>query len=30
MNVCLIEDDRVGRLDPLTLTNPGLDLWCGA
>src|SRR5438067_2358998 len=29
MNVCVYEDDRVGLLDPLTLTHPAFDLWCG-
>jgi UDP-N-acetylglucosamine diphosphorylase/glucosamine-1-phosphate N-acetyltransferase len=29
MNICIYEDDRVGRLDPLTLTHPAFDLWCG-
>ena len=30
MNTCLFEDTGVGNLEPLTLTRPAFELWCGA
>jgi UDP-N-acetylglucosamine diphosphorylase/glucosamine-1-phosphate N-acetyltransferase len=30
MRSCVFEDYRVDHLDPLTLTRPAFDLWCGA
>jgi UDP-N-acetylglucosamine diphosphorylase/glucosamine-1-phosphate N-acetyltransferase len=30
MRVCLFEDKAVEWLEPLTLTRPAFDLWCGA
>lgn len=30
MRICVYEDEAVGRLDPLALTRPACDLWCGA
>ncbi len=30
MRVCLFEDKAVDWLEPLTLSRPGFDLWCGA
>src|SRR5262249_54528761 len=29
MRVCLFEDRAVAALEPLTLTRPAFDLWCG-
>jgi UDP-N-acetylglucosamine diphosphorylase/glucosamine-1-phosphate N-acetyltransferase len=30
MRLCVFEDAAVSNLDPLTLTRPAFDLWCGA
>lgn len=30
MNICIFEDGRVSRLDPLTITRPAFDIRCGA
>jgi UDP-N-acetylglucosamine diphosphorylase/glucosamine-1-phosphate N-acetyltransferase len=30
MHICVFEDAAVERLEPLTLTRPAFDLWCGA
>jgi hypothetical protein len=30
VDVCLYEDAAVAELEPLTLTRPAFDLWCGA
>jgi UDP-N-acetylglucosamine diphosphorylase/glucosamine-1-phosphate N-acetyltransferase len=30
MRICIYEDGGVARLEPLTLTRPAFDLWCGA
>jgi hypothetical protein len=30
MRLCVFEDQGVSRLEPLTLTRPAFDLWCGA
>src|SRR5262245_54017490 len=29
MRLCVFEDDGVERLEPLALTRPACDLWCG-
>src|SRR5262249_40480083 len=30
MRICVFEDRDVALLEPLTLTRPAFDLWCGA
>jgi UDP-N-acetylglucosamine diphosphorylase/glucosamine-1-phosphate N-acetyltransferase len=30
MNICIFEDTTVADLEPLSLTRPAFDLWCGA
>src|SRR5437762_1757784 len=30
MRLCVFEDRSVFQLEPLTLTRPAFDLWCGA
>src|SRR6266404_1474025 len=30
VNICLFEDAAVANLEPLSLTHPAFDLWCGA